>query len=217
MDTEPVSYEEFAQCLRHLELINHCTLAYRPTLQWVKQLPREKALTIFDIGSGGGDMMRKIWRLRPGYRMTGIDMNPYSKEYAETHAPPKSSFSYITKNLFELDLSNKPDLIISALFTHHLTDEQLVSFILWMHKNAARGWFINDLHRHRIAYYGIKAITAFLPFNRFVKHDAAVSVARSFTRSDWLKLLDKAGIEKNSYKIRWHFPFRYCVECTVNE
>lgn len=38
MDTETVSFQEFHQCLRQLEFINICTLAYRPTLQWLKRM-----------------------------------------------------------------------------------------------------------------------------------------------------------------------------------
>lgn len=212
MDTEKVSYEEFAQCLRHLEFINHCTLAYRPTLKWLKRL---KPKTILDIGSGGGDMMRKIWRRYPKATITGVDMNPYGKHYAETRTPDNAPLTYVTHTLFNLCLKEKPDVIISSLFTHHLKDDELVKFIKWMDQNAAQGWFINDLHRHAIAYYFIKAVTAIFPFNRFVKHDAAVSVARSFKRHDWMELLNQAGIGESRYAIRWHFPFRYCVACKM--
>jgi hypothetical protein len=37
MDTEPTSFEEFDGDLRDLERINVLTLAYRPTLLWLKR------------------------------------------------------------------------------------------------------------------------------------------------------------------------------------
>jgi len=42
MDTDPVSFKEFDDYLRDLERINVLTLAYRPTLLWLK-----RALRIF--------------------------------------------------------------------------------------------------------------------------------------------------------------------------
>ena len=37
MDTDPVSFKEFDDYLRDLERINVLTLAYRPTLLWLKR------------------------------------------------------------------------------------------------------------------------------------------------------------------------------------
>lgn len=230
MDTEQVDYDEFAHCLRNLEFINSCTLAYRPTLRWIRSYTvkgsagkgsaskgpaGKESVTILDIGSGGGDMMRKIWQRNPHVDITGVDMNPLSKQYAVAHTPVNAPLHYVTENLFHLATEQKPDLIISSLFTHHLSDEQLTEFIRWMDNNASQGWFINDLHRHPVAYYFIKYITAILPFNRFIKNDAAVSVARSFQYKDWIRLLNAANIPEERIKIRWYFPFRYCVECQM--
>lgn len=218
MDTEKVDYNDFAKCLDHLSLINTCTLAYRPTLKWVKSYASDKKLNIVDVGSGGGDMMRKIWHMAKKHKFSvniiGADMNDHAKIYADQKLLAKqSSLNNVTKNAFDLSNVKKSDLIISSLFTHHLIDEELISFIVDMDENAGQGWFINDLHRHPIAYYFIKAITYVFPFHRFVKHDAAVSVARAFTKKDWINILKSAGINESRYKVEWYFPFRYCVSC----
>jgi 2-polyprenyl-3-methyl-5-hydroxy-6-metoxy-1,4-benzoquinol methylase len=209
MDTEEAGYDDYAQCLHHLALINTYTLAYNPTLKWIKEL---RPATILDVGSGGGDMMRKISK-KSQAAITGADMNPYSKRYADALTPDNAPLSYVTENAFDLNFEDKPDAIISSLFTHHLSDEELVTFIKWMNQTAQKGWLINDLHRHPIAYYFIKAVTVVFPFHRFVKHDAAISVARAFTRKDWINFLNAANIPEYRTKITWHFPFRYCVSC----
>ena len=36
MDMPGISFEEFHQCMQELEMINHLTLAYRPTLSWMR-------------------------------------------------------------------------------------------------------------------------------------------------------------------------------------
>lgn len=221
MDTEVFSFEEFHQCLRHLEFINVCTFAYRPTLQWLKKMnrhvPDEKTIYILDAGSGGGDMLRRIlgWSQNHGLKvkLMGADLNPWSKKSAEKMTSKNAPISFEIADIFSLDLQKQPDFIISSLFTHHLTNPELIKFIRWMNEHALRGWFINDLHRHPIAYYFIKYTTRFISTNRLIRHDAPVSVARAFTASDWKLLLREAGIPQNRTRITWHFPFRYSVAC----
>lgn len=216
MDSDAIGYEEFRDCLRTLERINILTLAYRPTLRWLKGKIRSGAggVTIWDAGSGGGDMLRRLWKAAgregAGVTLVGIDINPWSKQAADEVTPRQSSIQFVTANVFEFQ-NGKPDYIISSLFTHHLNDNDLVHFLRWMDVTALKGWFINDLHRHPLPYYFIKGATALFTRNRLIRHDAPVSVARSFTRRDWQRLMDEAGIPENRYFIRWHFPFRYCV------
>lgn len=216
MDTETVSFEQFRQCLRELEIINHWTHAYRPTLRWLKQVSRRYPLSvILDVGSGGGDMLRRVVRHRAGYsagtKLVGIDLNPWSTKAADAWSEGVP-IHYETGDIFDFEPTRRADVIISSLFTHHLSDDQLVTFLRWMESHATVGWFINDLHRHWLPFYFIKAATHLLSRNRLIKHDAAVSVGRAFTRADWLRLLDAAAIPADRVRIRWHFPFRYCVE-----
>ncbi len=61
LDTEPVEFAEFHKCLQELEVINICTLAYRPTMRWARHTlesssPSETVF-VLDISSGGGDML----------------------------------------------------------------------------------------------------------------------------------------------------------------
>ena len=94
-----------------------------------------------------------------------------------------------------------------------MTADQLVVFLRWMEATASRGWFINDLHRHPLAYHGFKVIAWLGGFHPFVRHDGPISVARAFRRADWLRLLKRAGIDSaKSVAIVWRFPFRLCVE-----
>ncbi len=220
MDSEVVDYQEFAQCLAHLEIINIFTFAYRPTLRWFRReitKHSSEELSLLDVGSGGGDMMRRLLKISEkeicSTNFTGVDMNEWAKEYGLKHTDTNAPIKYITSNLFDLDLLKKPDFITNSLFTHHLSDKQLIKFIKWMDLNAQQSWFINDLHRHFVPYYFIKLVTRIFPFHRFVKHDAAVSVARAFTKADWHDILNEAGISNDRYRVKWHFPFRYSVTC----
>ncbi len=223
MDEAEISFEEFHDCLQGLETINHLTLAYRPTLRWLRPwLKRPQPLSVLDAGSGGGDMLRQVAKRLPKQkqktgaqvRLIGVDLNPWSKKSAEL-ATQSPVIEYHTADIFEFEVTRPIDLVICSLFTHHLSDAQLVAFLRWIDARAAQGWFINDLHRHAVPYHFIKAATAVFSRNRLIRNDAAVSVARSFTSADWRRLLEEAGI-KSQVRIQWVFPFRLCLSCTKN-
>ncbi len=142
-------------------------------------------------------------------------MNPWAKRSALA-AREEATISYETKNIFAFSSNEKIDIVIASLFTHHLTTTQILDFLRWADKSATRGWFINDLHRHPIPYYFIKYATRLFSHNRLIRNDAAVSVARSFTRDDWNQLLRQAGLDSKT-KVEWYFPFRFCVSCIKDE
>jgi SAM-dependent methyltransferase len=214
MDQEGISFSEFHRCLQSLETINALTLAYRPTLNWLRPwLRSQERVSILDAGCGGGDMLRRIEKVARNRNLDliGVDLNPWSKRSAQM-VSAVSSIRFTTADIFHFQPEREIDFIICSLFAHHLPDQQLVEFLRWIDKRASKGWFINDLHRHPLPYHFIRQTTRLLSNNRLIRNDAAVSVARSFTRADWVRLLEQADIRDRA-RIRWHFPFRYCVSC----
>ena len=84
----------------------------------------------------------------------------------------------------------------------------------WMKENSGLGFFINDLHRHAIAYYSIKFLTSLFSHSYLVKHDAPLSVRRGFKKEEWEKIFSNAGIIK--YSIEWKWAFRYLITVFAN-
>ena len=223
MDTEVVPFEEFRQCLRHLEIVNRWTFAYRPTFAWLDRIaarigPLHRPLTILDVGFGHGDMLRRIaaWADRRDLwlDLRGIDLNPWSAHAAKQATPPDCPIRFDTGDVFGLADHQPADIILSSLFTHHLADDDLIRFLRWMTARARIGWFINDLHRHALPYHFIRTLMRLVPANRMVRHDAPVSVARAFTRADWNRLIAEAGLDPARVSVEWYFPFRYGVGFT---
>jgi SAM-dependent methyltransferase len=220
MDDKGVTLETLDECLSQLEKINIGTLAYRPTLLWLDQMLASfkpgRPVTIFDIGCGGGDMLRKIanWMKKKNIAvdLVGLDINPLAKIVADKRTSKTAPIRFETADIYTLGPDRRADFIISSLFTHHLDDPELHRFIGWMDDHAEQGWISNDLHRHPIAYYGIKYILASIPFtNPIVRNDAPVSVARAFTKNEWRTQLQSAGIPERQTAIKWLLPFRYSV------
>jgi 2-polyprenyl-3-methyl-5-hydroxy-6-metoxy-1,4-benzoquinol methylase len=213
MDTEAVDAAEFGRCLGDLAIVNILTLGRWPTLRWLRRATRDvERFSLLDVGFGQGDMLRAIakWAARRGKRavLSGIDLNPSSEIAARAATPVGMEIAYATADVFAYDPQPQPDFVVSALMTHHLTDAQVIEMLRWIDRTAVRGWFISDLHRHPIAYWGFRVMAALSGWHRFVRHDGAVSIARSFRREDWRRYLAAAGVEA---EIRWRLPFKLCV------
>lgn len=213
---EPCSYAEFRDCLRDLVRVNRTFFSYRPTLRWLEKFAGSTAesLHIVDVGSGGGDMLRQIgrWARRRGLRvrLTGIDLNPYAAQAAREFGS-HNSIEWVTADALSYAPKIKIDLIISSLFTHHLSDEKIVEFLQWMERTAQRGWFINDLHRSRNSYRLFKLLARVMRWHRFVQHDGPVSIRRSFSHDDWQRYVRESGISLDCVNIFNAWPGRICV------
>ncbi|HEX7663627.1 MAG TPA: methyltransferase domain-containing protein [Polyangiaceae bacterium] len=221
MDTEVVPFEEFRACLVDLTRVNRLTLAYRPTLAFFDHLlPRieklGRPLEVVDVGSGYGDMLRAIaeWASKHGVdvSLTGVDMNPWSARAAREATPRGRNIEWVTADAFAYRPPAGIDVVVSSLFTHHLTDDQVVKFLAWSEKSARLGFFVNDLHRHPLPYHFFLRFAKAARFHRFVQHDGPISIARAFEPSDWRRLLAEAGIAQDAAKISWKVPFRLTVE-----
>jgi 2-polyprenyl-3-methyl-5-hydroxy-6-metoxy-1,4-benzoquinol methylase len=216
MDAPTTDARTYAACLRDLASVNRVTRTHRPVLRWLKNatkaLPKGQPVTILDVACGHGDLLRAIarWAAKNAIavRLFGLDLNPRSAEVAAAATPTAMGITYITGDVFAFALDEAPDLIVSSQFTHHLTDEEIVHLLRWMERTALHSWFIADLHRHALAYYGFPLLARAAGWHRIVRQDGQISIARSFRRTEWGILLGRAGV---AAKITWNLPFRYCV------
>ncbi len=214
---DPCSYAEFRACLRDLTQVNRIVFSYRPTLRWLEQfaLRGRGPLHIVDVGSGAGDMLRRIeaWARTRGVavRLTGIDLNPHAAQAAREFTGSDSGIEWVTCGAFEYRPPVSIDLVISSLFTHHLADAEIVSFLQWMERTAARGWFINDLYRSERSYHAFKLLAGAMRWHRFVRHDGPVSIQRSFRADDWAGYARQAGLRDATLRIESAWPGRLCV------
>lgn len=219
MDDPAVDEATFRDCLIGLAAVNGWTLARPPTLAWLKEatrgLPPGAQFTLVDVGFGHGDMLRSIhrWAIRRGFhpKLIGVDLSPWSAPVARAATPANMTIDYRVGDVFEARFERPVDFIVSSLVAHHMTDDQLVRFLRWMETTATRGWFVNDLHRHILAYHGFRALSAAMRWHPMVRHDGALSVTRAFRRADWERLIAKAALDRDTLRLRWHLPFRLCL------
>lgn len=216
MDLPETSRADYARSLADLARVNKLTLTHRPLLAWLDRAtadaPKGARISILDIASGQGDLLRaiKIWGRGRGLRLvlTGLDLNPQSAVQAAQATPELMGIIWETGDVFEHVPHPRPDFIVSSQFTHHLDDDAVVAFLEWMERHAQRGWFVADLHRHIVPYYGFRWLARMMGWHRIVRVDGTISIARSFRKVDWQGYLARAGVAAD---IDWRVPFRLCV------
>ena len=224
---QPCSYEEFRACMSDLERVNRWTRGYGPTLAFLDRLVDAKGgalprpLRILDAGSGGGDMLWKVarWARRRGVdvELTGVDLNPHATRAARELSkgrPGAEHIRWVNEDIFRHDMDAGVDVILSALFTHHLGSAEVVQFIEWMERTAGMGWFVNDLRRSERAAWWFRALPVIFRWHRFVRHDGPVSLRRAFTAEDWRRMLAAAGVAMDAAGgavIEDHSMARLCV------
>ena len=216
LDSDAIPFDDIRRNMQELDVINHRLGGHRITLEGVRAFVRgwdkSQPFRIIEIGCGGGDNLRVIknWGARQGLQLqlTGIDINPECIRFAKEQAG-NAGIEFICADYRVAVFDSKPQLVFSSLFCHHFSEEALVTQLAWMQQNSGIGAFINDLHRHSLAYYSIKGLTAAFSKSYLVKNDAPLSVLRGFRKKDWQKMLQAAAITGAS--VQWQWAFRWLI------
>ena len=217
---EPCSRAQLRGCLTDIAKLNRWTFAYRPVLRWLSSFSnlsshRSGPLRILDVASGYGDGLRRIeqWaRQRNIYvELTGLDINPDATAIAAEASRASSQIRWVSADIFQYSPPRPVHLVISSLFTHHLCDQDIVRFLLWMEKHATLGWFVNDLSRAPMPYNFMRVFGRLARLHPFVQYDAPVSIARAFVAEDWQQLCAAAGLAQRTFDIQSFKPARLCV------
>lgn len=214
MDDPALPEATYREVLNDLAKVNTATLARRPTLDFLARAVGDRShFSLLDVGFGDGDMLRAVanWAMKRsiGFRLVGIDLNSRSERIARESTPADMPIEYRTGDYADL-AGEDFDVIVSSLVAHHMTHDQLVAFLRFMEREAATGWFVNDLHRHGFAHAGYPLLARLMGWHPIVRHDGRMSIARSYRPAEWAPILAEAAIE--GAKVRRAFPFRLCVE-----
>ena len=213
MDDPALPPEVYERVLADLGRVNGWTFAARPTLSFLGRGTRGmRRFRLLDVGFGEGGMLRLVgrWARRAGMEaeLTGVDLNPKSAAVARAITPPELGIEWRTGDYRDL---GRFDFVISSLVAHHMSADELRTFLRWMEANTDSGWLVNDLHRHRFAYAGYPLLARLLRVHRIVREDGQLSIARAFRPGEWPAALGEAGVADVA-RVKRFFPFRLCVE-----
>ncbi|MEL7222542.1 MAG: methyltransferase domain-containing protein [Bacteroidota bacterium] len=215
MDDLDMEGDLLRRSLDKLDWINKWLGGNQITLSGLEQLlqtvPKTQTLTIVDVGCGSGDMLRIIaQKMRTAGRtvqLIGIDANAFTVDYARQQSLAYPEITYhcclVPSAVFDqLDY----DILLSTLFLHHLTNEEIIPLLKHSSEKARLGIIVNDLHRSKLAYFLFQLLTLFIP-NPMIRQDGLTSILRGF-KIDELRAFTQQNNFKNS-TIRWRWAFRY--------
>ncbi|MGN6530227.1 MAG: methyltransferase domain-containing protein [Ginsengibacter sp.] len=214
LDQNDIPFEDIFLNMKELEFINSHLGGHSITIEGFKKLlQNRREISVCEIGCGGGDNLKAIESFCKKKRIissfTGIDINKDCIAFARESTGLKN-IKFIASDYKKIKFENeKPCIIFSSLFCHHFTENELIEILHWMKNNSETGFFINDLHRHPVAYHFIKMATKIFSKSYLVKNDAPLSVLRGFKKKEWNNIFQKAGIK--NYSISWKWAFRYLI------
>ncbi|WP_299883161.1 methyltransferase domain-containing protein [uncultured Lacinutrix sp.] len=214
MDDFSISGTILRDTLNKIDNINAFLGGNNVTINGLKKLlknhPKEKPITIIDLGSGSGDILRNVAKLgkREGYafNLIGIDANKDTTAYANELSINYPEIQFLDYNIFsETFKSLEFDIVLSTLFLHHFKENELHSLLSYLIKKATIGIVVNDLQRHKLAYYLFKLLC--IPItNKMVIEDGLTSILRGFKRKELESISTKINA---NYAIKWKWAFRF--------
>ena len=204
----------FRDTLDKLEIINRFLGGNSVTINGLKKLlknqSKNKTITIVDLGCGNGDILRDVAKFgrknNYSFKLIGIDANLAAIEYAKELSKEYSELSFKTIDILSEDFKKQSyDVVLCTLFLHHFKNEELIPFLKTITNKAKIGVVVNDLHRHKLAYYLFKLIGVFIK-NKMVRQDGLTSVLRAFKKKDLENISKKIKVH---FSIQWKWAFRY--------
>ena len=176
----------------------------------LKNHSKSEAITIIDLGCGGGDILREVslFGKKNGYQfnLIGIDANQHTVDYANTLSEAYDNIEFKAIDIFSEEFKSlNYDLVLTTLFLHHFKNDELVSFLKPVLEKSKLGIVVNDLHRHKLAYYLFKLLCTTIT-NKTIIEDGLTSVLRGFKRKELKSISEK--LEAN-YHIQWKWAFRF--------
>lgn len=213
LDEPDIPTHLLVQNLKELNFINTWLGGHAVTLRALKhfKLTKNQTYNILEIGCGGGDNLLFLakWARKNNYklRFTGVDLKQDCIDFARLQCKNYPEITFVTANYQTIANQHQPfDIIFSSLFCHHFSKNALKEVIDFKTKNSRLGFFINDLHRHPLAYYSIKWLTSLFSKSPLVKNDAPISVLRGFKKADFKQL-----VQPKQTQILWAWAFRWMV------
>ncbi len=213
LDQPNIPTADIERNLLELSIINQKLGGHACTWKGFTDLAKKgTAAHVCEIGCGGGDNLKTI-ELKAGSKysdlsFTGIDINPDCIRVAE-NINWKRPVLFLVSDYRKVYFQSKPDIIFCSLFCHHFKEPELIEMFRWMKENSSSGFFINDLHRHPLAYHSIRLLASLFSKSYLVKNDAPLSVLRGFKKKELKELLFRAEILH--YTIQWKWAFRWLV------
>lgn len=205
MDAPNASVSRLFKTYKAFRIINRLT-AYWKWIYEVEIRPHLQFNTtnrIADIGCGDGFVLHEIgkWAKNDGYNVHLIGIEPDAR--LQTLQAEFPEIEFFCGYLHEFP--EQVDVLISNNVMHHLTEQELISFLAESDKVATSLILHNDIHRSWLAFLLYPFVGVWFGFTTFALIDGLRSIRRSFTKKE-LELLIPS-----TWQVYNYLPFRLLV------
>jgi len=217
IDQPGLDIDRHRHALRGLERINAWSGSVRlfwPALRALALRQAPRPVRVLDVGSGGGDVLRKLRRraARAGLSMVleGCDRSAAAVTFAQERAAAAGAdLRFFAADALQQDLPGDYDAVVCSLFLHHFNDEQAVIVLRRMAAASRDLVLINDLRRCFAGWLLAHTAGRVLTTSPVVHVDGPRSVAAAWTRAEILALAQRAGMAGATYRAYW--PCRFLL------
>jgi ubiquinone/menaquinone biosynthesis C-methylase UbiE len=175
-------------------------------------------LTILDVGTGGADiplaLIERAARRSRRVSIVAIDSRPEVLAAAVRASPAVGATDGLELHVGDGRSLPYPDrsfdVVHASMVLHHLPEDGSVALLREMARVARLGVVVNDLERSRLGWIGAWLMGHFLTANRYTRHDAPLSVRRSYRADEMTLMLREAGLTPVR-TLRGAFGQRYAI------
>jgi SAM-dependent methyltransferase len=221
MDDPALPAAEHSRALRGLRRINRWSGA--ASFMWkairsILPLGDSGPIRILDVACGSGDltvaMARRAHRDGINVAWFGCDISPFAVQQAGAAA----SAAEVCSTCFVHDAVRDPlpdryDFVTSALFLHHLDEDDAVTLMRRLSAAASRSVLIDDLERSYRGYALAWAACRVLTRSPVVRFDGPASVAGAYTVAEAIRLAERANLD--AVRVTRHWPCRFLLRADV--
>jgi 2-polyprenyl-3-methyl-5-hydroxy-6-metoxy-1,4-benzoquinol methylase len=201
LDNLSLNGEPLYKALQSLEWINRWFGNHRSVVNAIIGIYKKdkQLLSIVDLGCGGGDLIlavaKALQKNKIQFIITGIDGNANTLEYAQKKCAGFPEINFLQADILSNEIRIQPcDIMISSHFMYHFTGDGLIKFLKINLPSISTAVVFSELKRNRFAMQLFKFSSFLLPLSKLAKEDGLLAIKRSFTKKEWLAILQKAGI-----------------------
>ncbi|HEX9635438.1 MAG TPA: methyltransferase domain-containing protein [Candidatus Limnocylindria bacterium] len=195
LDGEQLDPNELRTNLREMAMLNRLPGGVGDSVRAVDRLLDGKAdASVLDIGTGGGDFVRRLARSRAAH-VIAADVSAEVVEIARRNLADTKDVTVLQADVLALPLANaEVEVTHSSMLIHHLEPAEVVRALREMRRVARLGIVVNDLRRGPLALAVTAATVLALTRGAYTRHDGVLSARRAYTLPELDELATEAGL-----------------------
>ena len=214
IDVGDYTQAEYERFLKEIRFIND-RLGDRSALEATLLADVERrgltSCSVLDVAAGSGALLGVIadfaHKTHRNVTLVGLDLNKLSVSEIANEARAHPEITPLRGDALSLPFADASfDYSICSLFTHHLTDHQIVPVLREMSRVARRGILVIDLERSVKAWVLYQLFCTAFRISPLVRQDGSLSIRKGFLRDELRGFGENARL--SNITIERHSPYR---------